>query len=60
MRFKRLTITIEGIETGDLELSMEEVQRLITEGCTSGFNHNETASFNFDIDEYAEEKQLNW
>jgi hypothetical protein len=49
MRMK-LTSTIEGDTTGDLELGLEEVSRLISEGNTSGFNRNDNGSFEFSIE----------
>jgi hypothetical protein len=58
--FKRLMIIIEGNEDSDLELMIDEIKRLISEKFTSGSNHNETASFFFDIDGYVKEKQLDW
>lgn len=45
----KLTITISGNETGDLELALEEVQRLVSEGFTSGFDSNETGDFRFEL-----------
>jgi hypothetical protein len=60
MSFKRLTIIIEGNEDSDLELTIDEIKWLIAKKFTSGYNHNETAAFIFDIDEYVKEKQLDW
>jgi hypothetical protein len=48
---KTLTITITGETEDDLCFSIDEVRRLVDEGYLSGFNSNETASYNFDIKE---------
>lgn len=49
---KRLTMTlvIEGVETFDLELALNEALKLVSEGYTSGFDRNETGSYKFSID----------
>lgn len=47
---KKLTLVIEGIETFDLELGLNEALKLISEGYTSGSDKNETGSYNFSID----------
>lgn len=44
-----LKVEITGATTSDLELALEEVQSLITNGNTSGFNSNETGRFRFDV-----------
>jgi hypothetical protein len=46
----KLTSTIEGQTTSDLEVALEEVHRLIAEGNTSGFNRNDTGRFEFSIE----------
>ena len=50
-----LVINAKGESTEDLLLALEEVIRLVEEGCVSGHNSNTytCSSFNFDIDEDA-------
>ena len=60
MKFKRLTIIIEGHEDSDFELAMTEILRRVSEQFNSAFNNNGTGAFFFDLDEYAEVKQLEW
>ncbi len=56
---KRLTVTIEGVDDGDIEMALGEVKRLVGEGYTSGFNDNETGAYNFGIVEEFE-PELAW
>jgi len=42
-----LTIKITGFQEGDLDLSLQEVNRLIAQGYTSGLNSNDTESYEF-------------
>lgn len=44
-----LNITIEGDSTSDLEMALDEVRRLLAQGCTSGNNSNDTGRFSFDV-----------
>jgi hypothetical protein len=44
---QRIEIDIEGAEEGDLDLSLEEVVRLLKAGFTSGQNSNDTGRFSF-------------
>ena len=46
---KKMTLVIEGVETFDLEFGMNEALKLVSEGYTSGFDKNETGSYNFSI-----------
>jgi hypothetical protein len=48
---KRLTMTlvVEGVETFDLELALNEALKLVSEGYTSGSDRNETGSYRFSI-----------
>jgi hypothetical protein len=45
----KMTLEIEGVETFDLELALNEALRLVSEGYTSGFDQNETGSYRFSI-----------
>lgn len=45
----QLKVEITGATTSDLELALEEVQSLITNGNPSGINSNETGRFRFDV-----------
>jgi hypothetical protein len=42
-------IELSGKTTSDLVYALEEVKRLIENGCTSGTNRNDTGRFYFDI-----------
>lgn len=46
----KLTSAIKGETTGDLEIALEEIRRLIAEGNTSGSNRNDFGGFEFEID----------
>ena len=46
----KLSLAIEGVETCDLELALNEVIKLVGEGYTSGFDKNESGRFRFSID----------
>jgi hypothetical protein len=46
----KLTITIDGYQQGDLEVALLEIQNKISNGFTSGFDSNDTGSYNFDIE----------
>lgn len=50
---KILKATVESTDD-DIELGLEEVTRLVSQGMTSGFNRNDTGRFRFDIIEVAE------
>jgi hypothetical protein len=43
----KMTLEIEGVETFDLELALNEALRLVSEGYTSGFDRNETGNYRF-------------
>ncbi|MBF6650004.1 MULTISPECIES: hypothetical protein [unclassified Methylobacter] len=45
-----MSLAIEGVEAFDLELALNEVLKLVSEGYTSGFDRNETGSYKFSID----------
>jgi len=45
-----MTIGITGQDTDDLTLALGAVLRLVEDGFTSGFDHNETGSYRFSID----------
>jgi hypothetical protein len=45
-----LTIGITGQATDDLTLALGVVLRLVEDGFTSGFDHNESGSYRFSID----------
>ena len=45
-----LTIGITGQATDDLALALGAVLRLVEDGFTAGFYHNETGSYRFSID----------
>lgn len=45
-----LTIGITGQATDDLTLALGVVLRLVKDGFTSGFDHNESGSYRFSID----------
>lgn len=47
-RFK-MTLEIEGIETFDLELALNEALKRVSEGYTSGFDRNDTGKYQFSI-----------
>ena len=46
----KLSLNIEGGKTFDLLLALHEAIKLIEEGYASGFNENDTGSYNFVID----------
>lgn len=43
------TIELEGETTEDLEIAIDEVKRLLSEGYFSGFNSNENGSYSFSM-----------
>ena len=45
----RLNVQIQGQETDDLEQALNEVTRLVRDEFTSGFDRNDTGSFQFSI-----------
>ncbi|MBS3964178.1 MAG: hypothetical protein KGZ80_06735 [Methylomonas sp.] len=45
----KMTLEIEGNETFDLELALNEALRLVAEGYTSGFDQNDTGNYRFSI-----------
>jgi len=45
-----ITIGITGQATDDLALALGAVLRLVKDGFTLGFDHNETGSYRFSID----------
>jgi hypothetical protein len=47
---KKMTLVIEGVESFDFELALNEALKLVSEGYTSGSDKNETGSYNFSID----------
>lgn len=49
-----LAIQVYGNDEEDLQLALEEVTRLVSEGFTSGTDRNETGSFAFTITEEEE------
>ena len=48
---KHLRITITGESFCDLEVALDEVKKHIEEEYLSGFNSNETGSYEFDVTE---------
>ena len=56
---KRLTITIEGRDDGDMEYALDEILKLVQDGNTSGFNSNDTGAFRF-VTDTPNEKSLRW
>jgi hypothetical protein len=44
-----MNLVIEGVETFDLALALNEALKLVSEGYTSGFDRNETGSYRFSI-----------
>jgi len=53
---KTYTITVSGETESDVEISINEAKRLISEGYGSGLNSNDTASFSFESEgEYEED-----
>jgi len=48
---KKLVIEIKGDCTDSLCNAIREVERVVSEGYTSGFNSNETDCYHFDISE---------
>jgi hypothetical protein len=55
---KRLVITIEGFDDGDLETALEVVEHAVAEGYLSGFDRNDTGAYHFYITEG--ERTLSW
>ena len=45
-----MTIGITGQATDDLALALGAVLRLVEDGFTAGFDHNESGSYRFSID----------
>jgi hypothetical protein len=45
----KMTIEIEGVETFDLELALNEALKLVSEGYTCGFDRNDTGRYQFSI-----------
>ena len=45
---KTFTVTIDGDQSSDIEIALEEVKRLVEEGYTSGLNSNDTGRFSFE------------
>ena len=45
----KMTLEIEGVETFDLELALNEALKLVSEGYTSGFDRNDTGRYQFSI-----------
>jgi len=48
---KNLNITITGDDFFDLETALNEVKKMIEQEYLSGFNSNETSSYQFDVTE---------
>jgi hypothetical protein len=44
-----LSLTIKGDTVEDVELAMAEVSRLLSDGFTSGFDSNESGSYEFTV-----------
>ena len=44
-----LTVNVEGKTSGDLELALQEIVRLVSEGYLSGGDGNDTGDYHFDI-----------
>lgn len=42
-----VTATITGKTTGDLDLALDELKRLLSEGYTSGANSNDSGGYQF-------------
>ena len=55
---KDLNIQIQGKTVEDLELALQEVSRLVSEGFTEGFDRNEDARYSFSILEKQENNEL--
>ncbi|NHQ86784.1 hypothetical protein HA050_11710 [Iodobacter sp. HSC-16F04] len=51
---KKLAISITGKTTSDLENSIREVLRLISNGNTSGFDSNELGQYTFEVESQTE------
>jgi len=45
----KMTLEIEGVETFDLELALNEALKRVSEGYTSGFDRNDTGRYQFSI-----------
>lgn len=45
----KMTLEIEGVQTFDLELALNEALKLVSEGYASGFDCNDTGSYRFAI-----------
>lgn len=45
----KMTVDIRGIELQDLIDGLQEVQSMVSNGYTTGFNMNETSRFNFEV-----------
>lgn len=46
---KKLTVVMSGVATQDLLDALQEVQSMVSDGYTTGFNMNETSRFNFEV-----------
>jgi hypothetical protein len=46
---KQISIAVEGMDEGDLELALEEAVRKIKDGYTSGFDCNDTGRYSFNV-----------
>jgi hypothetical protein len=46
---KHLKIEVCGLNDSDLEIALQEIQRIIAAGLTSGFDSNDTGSYSFDV-----------
>ena len=47
--YRKIEIELRGEEEGDIELAFDEVVTAIRDDFTSGFNSNETGSYNFSV-----------
>lgn len=45
----KLIVEIEGDSDGDLSLALDEISRLVGEGCLSGGDSNDSGRFSFEI-----------
>jgi len=46
----RAIIEAVGDDEWDILVAIDEAKRLISEGCTSGFDRNDTGKYGFDVD----------
>ena len=46
---KKLTVVMSGVATQDLSDDLQEVQSMVSNGYTTGFNMNETSRYDFEV-----------